>query len=184
MNSNAYRKQPAISSNIISAAPGWDVISDVSFALLCYKSLCPSEDEIPQQQRNELAGHRWHDGTRYAKEQDNYCEVFISNRSRAVVDEEYPTFRWKCTLMSWTHEIKMIATHDRKQTHKFYLTQIIFPTFYQTAMSTLYNWHTATAAFTKPSRAIGWNNNKQNSPTLKKKYCCFPMLLLREAILP
>lgn len=82
MQSNVHRKQPAISSNTMSAVPGWDVISDISFALLHYRSLCPSEKaEILQHQRHELARHRWQEGTWYAK-QHNYHEVFISNRSR------------------------------------------------------------------------------------------------------
>lgn len=70
-----------------------------------------------------------------------------------VVDEELPTFWWKQTLLSrTTHEIEMTETHDRKQTHKAYSTQIIFPTLpYQTVMGRLYNWHTAT----KPSLATG-----------------------------
>lgn len=116
MNSNAHRKQPATSNNIMAAAPGWDAIPDFSFALLHYRSLSPSEEaEILQQQRHELAGQRWQDGTWYAKEH-SYCEVFISNRSGAVVDEEHLTFRWKKTLLSWsTREIEMIETHNGKQ---------------------------------------------------------------------
>lgn len=151
-------------------------IPDISSALLHCRSLCPSEEaEILQQQRHELAGYSWQDGTWNAKEH-NYCGVFLSNRSRVLVDEEHPAFTWKQTLSSWTmHETEMIEAHDSKQTHKVYLTQIIFPMFYQTVMGRLYNWHAASLGFTKPSRATGWNY-KQNLPTLKRKLLSYAAL--------
>lgn len=61
----------------------------------------------------------WQDGTWYVKEH-NYCEVFISDRSGAVVDED-PAFRWKQTLMSLTtHEIEMLETHDKKHSQALF----------------------------------------------------------------